>query len=325
MTGKELFKEIGSIKEDYIAEAEEYKRSLIHNTVFQRCLVTAAGLLACAGLYWGAQVTINQQSSDMEAPTSSRSDKNNTMLEDSIRQEVKVEQESMDLTDAANTESTAGIYTVSEETTQYYPKEQAEAEGIITAEEEKVQTTIEATGGEQIMSATDSATVGVQAAVPEQKQDSDISSQEHMICDLVAGEKRLKAYPSVLEELRQEDVLIVLQGELDTGVTLWNSFLQSIQEKEMASIDIVEFTMEGAPIITCICFDGQNFNILTDNSRDTYAGSEANISRGSYNYLNLLQTDGQTEVIMSQEAGLSVEQLRSGEEQVYVIFRYQEK
>ena len=50
MTKKELFQEIGDINEKYLLEAEETRRSIIHNVVFQRSLATAACLVVCVGL-----------------------------------------------------------------------------------------------------------------------------------------------------------------------------------------------------------------------------------------------------------------------------------
>lgn len=60
MTEKDLFREVGKIKEEYVVEAEEYKRSVIHNVVFRRSLITAACLVVCVGLYWGVQQTAKQ-------------------------------------------------------------------------------------------------------------------------------------------------------------------------------------------------------------------------------------------------------------------------
>ena len=56
MTGKDLFREIGNISEDYITEAQNYqgqKRghiSIINNHSFRKVMATAACLVICAGL-----------------------------------------------------------------------------------------------------------------------------------------------------------------------------------------------------------------------------------------------------------------------------------
>ncbi len=62
MSGKDLFREIGLMKEEYITEAEEYKNSVIHQGAFRRGLAVAACLVVCGGLYWG--VGYNGMSSD---------------------------------------------------------------------------------------------------------------------------------------------------------------------------------------------------------------------------------------------------------------------
>ncbi len=77
MSGKDLFREIGLVKEEYITEAEEYKRSIIHNVAFQRGLAVAACLVVCGGLYWG--VGYHSVSSDSTAQ--STNDANNVYTE----------------------------------------------------------------------------------------------------------------------------------------------------------------------------------------------------------------------------------------------------
>ena len=62
MTGKDLFQDIEFIKEDYIVEAEGYKRSVIRNAAFMRGIAAAACLVVCFGLYWG--VSKSGESSD---------------------------------------------------------------------------------------------------------------------------------------------------------------------------------------------------------------------------------------------------------------------
>lgn len=54
MTGKDLFQQVGNINEKYVLEAEETKRSLIHNVAFRRSLTTAACLAICVGLFFVA-------------------------------------------------------------------------------------------------------------------------------------------------------------------------------------------------------------------------------------------------------------------------------
>lgn len=51
MTGKDLFREVGNINEKYITEAEETKKSIIHNVAFRRGLGTAACLVLCVGIF----------------------------------------------------------------------------------------------------------------------------------------------------------------------------------------------------------------------------------------------------------------------------------
>ena len=64
MTGNDLFREVGNISEKYIAEAEETKRSIIHNVVFRRSLATAACLMVCVGLYFSTRTGRKEAATD---------------------------------------------------------------------------------------------------------------------------------------------------------------------------------------------------------------------------------------------------------------------
>lgn len=67
MTGNDLFREVGNISEKYITEAEETKRSIIHNVVFRRSLATAACLMVCVGLYFGVRTGSKEAASYSDA------------------------------------------------------------------------------------------------------------------------------------------------------------------------------------------------------------------------------------------------------------------
>ena len=69
MTGKDLFREVGNISEKYITEAEETKRSIIHNVAFRRTLGTAACLVLCVGVI--AVTRIGEKSASTQAGDSS--------------------------------------------------------------------------------------------------------------------------------------------------------------------------------------------------------------------------------------------------------------
>jgi len=49
-------------------------------------------------------------------------------------------------------------------------------------------------------------------------------------------------------------------------------------------------TIEGDPIITDILFDGQNYHVFTDNTRDKFAGSTES-NHYEYKFLNTYQKD----------------------------------
>ena len=74
MTGKDLFREVGNINEKYITEAEETKKSIIHNVAFRRGLGTVACLILCVGIF-----AITRLSEKITDTTASNTTQNNVV------------------------------------------------------------------------------------------------------------------------------------------------------------------------------------------------------------------------------------------------------
>lgn len=293
MTEKELFQEVGRIKEEYIVEAQEYKRSVIHNPVFKRTLATAACLVLCVGIYWG-----NSNMHTDEGPNSISSVGQTAV--NSLSGEAFLKDQ-MDMVHNDMNKNT--VQTDSVNKTEEVPE-------YILNQSQEEQVTVAGAPGE-----------GMQTNEAENKCELEATLKEDISFNLDEAKARLGNYPNTLEELRQENVYIVLHGISDTGSELWEEFLQSVNDDITADIDIVRLTDEGYPIITCVYFDGQLFHVVCDSTRDMGAGDGGGLHEETYKYLNVLQSDNRTETVLSQEADLTIAQLKSGEYETYELFQ----
>ncbi len=302
MTGKELFQEIGMIKEEYIAEAESYKRPIIYNAVFKRTLATAACLVACMGIFWGTQ-----WSKGVENLKADNSAKQTTEVNDEACQ---MEQEGAleVLTGKETGKSNDGIV-------ECLPREKAANVSGAEKEEIPLQDIKEATQEETVIQSHPE-----QESVSSGMQES-MDNMDGTVMDFTKVKARLAEYPEDFDQLFQQEAYIIMHGSVEKGQEKWDSFLAKVKALESASIDIIQFTMEGDPIITYLYFNGQEFYVVRDNTRDAFAGSGAGVSECTYPYLNILQEGEKIEGILSKEANLTMEQLQSDEYDIYILFQ----
>lgn len=310
MTGKDLFREIGMIEEEYVAEAENYKRPVIHHAAFKRALATAACLVVCLGIYWGVQVTRDNET--MYAEDSAAQAEKTGYAEE----EVPIESECLTTvtgtTETVHTEATAEAT----EAVECFPDTTYLQ---LTGQQDNT-----TSGGEEATkqdSALDTTISGAQYAVSETQNVAESKLMEDGVRDFAAAKDRLAAYPDEFEELCQTEAYIILHGSVEKGQEKWEDFLTGVKAVEPAAIDIVQFTIEGDPIITCLYFDGQEFYVVRDNTRDAFAGSGTGITESRYPYLNIIRGEVYTEVYLSKEAELTSEQLQSGEYETYYLFQ----
>ena len=149
----------------------------------------------------------------------------------------------------------------------------------------------------------DISAMGVQSAAP----------------DLAAIKESLTEYPAEFEAICQEDAYIIVHGRIEKGQEKWDAFMAAIQEQKPASLDIVQFTVEGDPIITYLFFDGSGFYVVRDNTRDAWGNGK--ITENSFPYLYIQVDEYGTEAFLAEEPGLTGEQLKSGEYETYFLFQ----
>jgi len=79
---------------------------------------------------------------------------------------------------------------------------------------------------------------------------------------------------------------------------VWDTFYSNVKNKNDAAILIIQYTIEGDPILNYVSFVNGSFYSVRDSSRDAYGGPNR-YSSGSYKFLNVSETDGLKTVILS--------------------------
>lgn len=260
MTGRELFQEIGNIREEYITEAENFRkvnssimailnRKVAGNASFVRTLSAAACLVICAGLVF----TVQKLGVSQDAATESVRDFENAV------EEMAVAESSVAQNTASGQEKKAEIQEARPETEASMVPEVAEEAKKESGKEE-----------------------GYLSDIHNDRVEEALKSEP--VWDLKSIRKKMASYPDKYEEiLKLEGVFILVHGEVEKGQEIWDAFVQSVDLGEAASAEIIRFTVEGDPIIEHVYYDGKEFYLCVDNSRDAFRGKgdayyEANYS-----------------------------------------------
>ncbi len=317
MTGKDLFREIGMIKEEYVAEAENYKPSFIHRPVLQRSLATVACLVVCLGLYLGSRMIGSDTTMQAEdaAQTIRANDsqeyKNTTETYDS--KEAVTATAPMEMQDVASNEEATGQYEKEQETTlQCFPMRATNQTTDATGENTRIETEKSELPPYESVGADKEQT---SACLKEDMT----NALEQVLPEFSEVKEKLAKYPTDYEAVLQMDAYIIVHGTVKKGQEKWDDFLLAVQNGETAEIDIVGFTVEGDPIITYLQFDGEAFLMVRDNTRDAWGNGA--VTESKYSYLNILQDSDDTEAVLSGVPNLTREQLSSGAYETYMLFQ----
>lgn len=82
--------------------------------------------------------------------------------------------------------------------------------------------------------------------------------------------------------------MVIMHGILKQAGN-WDKFLASVQSGTASEISIVNYTVEGDPIIDYVKYDGQEFYLKRDNSHDKF--SDGKDFEASYSRLDDLSDD----------------------------------
>ena len=83
----------------------------------------------------------------------------------------------------------------------------------------------------------------------------------------------LAQYPDSLQELSEEECYVVLHGKEYSGREYLNSFMGNVQTDVPDELVIVQFTVEGDPILYYLNANDENIYCVEDASRDAWAGN----------------------------------------------------
>ena len=269
MTGKDLFREVGNISEKYITEAEETKKSIIHNVAFRRGIGTAACLVLCVGIF---------------AITRTGGKRADTTAADSTPHYDSVANEPESMADGTNN--------VQMNTAE---QEAIEDAGNSSDWEDFLDSIRDNEKSESAVEAEDYAT----SNTPEEVvgEEPAISVPEIIGFDKESVIERLQLYPNTYDELLQTDAFVVMHSKVKGGLSMWESFLEDSQNNISSSVDLLEFTVEGDAIITAVVYDGETYHVVMDCTRDAWG--KTGIVEYEYKYLYTDTQDGWTTVILS--------------------------
>lgn len=268
MTGKDLFREVGNISEKYITEAEETKRSIIHNVAFRRGLGTAACLVLCVGIF--AVTRMGEKSASTQS--------------------------------AENSPQCDAVASAPEEVQDYEGSmnEMATQNGNSQYEEEgSLEDLWNSLAGSDRAESSTNAEDSPQFNYPEEMvgEEPAMSDEGFEVYDYDEVVRWLELYPNDYEELLHTDAFVVAHGSIEAGWDNWQRFLSDAQAGEYSYISLVEFTEEGDAIITAVVYDGEIYHIVMDCTRDAWGTT--GIVEYEYKYLYTDTYDGWTEVVLS--------------------------
>ena len=269
MTGKELFREVGNISEKYITEAEETKKSIIHNVAFRRGMGTAACLVLCVGIF---------------AITRTGGKKADTTAADSAPHYDSAASEPESMTDGTNN-------------VHMNTAEQEVVDDLgISSDWEDFWNSIG--DSEKSESAAEAETYNP-SNTPEEVvgEEPAMSDREEMVYDYHSHVNRLQSYSNTFEELMDADAFVVVHGQVNSGLDVWENFLEDSQSGIPACMDLIEFTVEGDAIITAIVYDGETYHMVMDCTRDAWG--KTGIVEYEYKYLYTDTKDGRSVVVLS--------------------------
>lgn len=262
MTGNDLFREMGNISEKYVTEAEETKRSIIHNVIFRRSLATAACLMVCVGLYFSTR-SGRKEAADSSGGSAPHYD----AAMDEVNSAVG-EQETDGGFHLQDILESLGGNNKSESTSEGYYEESASA-------------------------SADNAFDHMESDRTNEPEES-IGAEDGYWPDIV---DRLASYSNDYEALLQTEAFVVAHGIVKSGMEQWEDFLQSVEQGDIAYTEVIQFTEEGDAIITAVVFLGERYYVLADHTRDAW-GKQGRIEY-EYKYLYLDKRDGRTRVVLT--------------------------
>lgn len=90
--------------------------------------------------------------------------------------------------------------------------------------------------------------------------------------DLEEIKEYLAQFPNTLQELSETECYVIRHGIEHSGREYLNAFIDNMKAEEPGELVFVQFTTEGAPILTYLNYNGEDVYCVEDISRDGFAG-----------------------------------------------------
>lgn len=135
------------------------------------------------------------------------------------------------------------------------------------------------------------------AGVEKEQGVSEVTATENSSVIFDTMKSQLKEYPKELDEEILYDMYVCAHGSVVSGQKVWDAFYESVEAGENAQVEIMEYTVEGDPIITSINYENDRFYIVVDSSRDTFGGDEKYTSY-VYDYWKVIDEPQEDEVVL---------------------------
>ena len=153
----------------------------------------------------------------------------------------------------------------------------AEDEGAVRADGNATGATADKETAEKEASAADNNAVGTIAGVTAGNKADVTQPNEPKIVDTPSRDfeevkEYLAQFPNTLQELSETECYVILHGSEHSGREYLNAFIENVQAENPGDLVFVQFTTEGASILTYLNYDGKNVYCVEDISRDGYAG-----------------------------------------------------
>lgn len=83
----------------------------------------------------------------------------------------------------------------------------------------------------------------------------------------------LAQFPDALQELSEAECYVILHGKEYSGREYLDSFMGNVQTEVPDELVIIQFTVEGDPILVYLSYDAEDVYCVEDISRDAWAGN----------------------------------------------------
>ena len=101
-----------------------------------------------------------------------------------------------------------------------------------------------------------------------------------------------------IEDAAANGCFVMVHGVVkDDSKKAWDTFCANVKREKETAIIIVQYTIEGDPILNYVSFVNGSFFSVTDISRDSWGGPVPYYS-GSYKFLNVLEEEGQIKTVI---------------------------